>query len=96
MSPPITSAPATPSPSTGTSATRYLIREGAIRTDFFRQYHFAWFGILAEAPPSSDELIYAHSDRGFALISSKSPSVQRLYFQCDPATDPADWSDDRI
>ena len=53
------------------------------------------FGILAEAP-SSDELIYAHSDRGFALISPKSPSVQRLYFQCDPATDPADWSDDRI
>jgi len=76
--------------------TRFLIPEGAIRTDFFRQYPFAWFGILAEAPPSSDELIYAHSDRGFALISTRSPSVQRLYFQTDPATDPADWSDDRI
>ena len=76
--------------------TRFLIPEGTIRTDFFHQYPFAWFGILAEAPPSSDELIYAHSDRGFALISTRSPSVQRLYFQCDPATDPGDWSDDRI
>jgi p-hydroxybenzoate 3-monooxygenase len=76
--------------------TRFLMPEGSIRTDFFRQYPFAWFGILAEAPPSSDELIYAHSDRGFALISTRSPSVQRLYFQCDPATDPGDWPDDRI
>ena len=76
--------------------TRFLIPEGTIRTDFFRQYPFAWFGILAEAPPSSDELIYAHSDRGFALISTRSPNVQRLYFQTDPATDPGDWSDDRI
>jgi hypothetical protein len=59
------------------SFTRFLIPEGEIRTDFFRQYPFAWFGILAEAPPSSDELIYAHSDRGFAPISTRSPSVQR-------------------
>src|SRR5918993_257587 len=76
--------------------TRYLIPEGEVRRDFFRQYPFAWFGILAEAPPSSDELIYAYSDRGFALISTRSPSVQRLYFQCDPGTDPDDWSEDRI
>jgi p-hydroxybenzoate 3-monooxygenase len=76
--------------------TRYLIPEGTIRTDFFRQYPFAWFGILAEAPPSSDELIYAHSDRGFALVSTRSPTVQRLYFQCDPDTDPGSWSDDEI
>jgi p-hydroxybenzoate 3-monooxygenase len=76
--------------------TRFLIPEGTVRKDFFRQYPFAWFGILAEAPPSSDELIYAHSDRGFALISTRSPSVQRLYFQCDPETNPDDWSEDRI
>jgi p-hydroxybenzoate 3-monooxygenase len=76
--------------------TRFLIPDGTIRRDFFRQYPFAWFGILAEAPPSSDELIYAHSDRGFALISTRSPSVQRLYFQCDPETNPDDWSEDRI
>ena len=72
---------------------RYLIPE---RRDFFRQYPFAWFGILAQAPPSSDELIYAHSERGFVLVSTRSPSVQRLYFQCDPETNVDDWSDDRI
>ena len=72
---------------------RYLIEN---RNDFFRQYPFAWFGILAEAPPSSDELIYAHSERGFALISTRSPSVQRLYFQCDPETNVDDWSDGQI
>jgi p-hydroxybenzoate 3-monooxygenase len=76
--------------------TRFLIPEGEVRTDFFRQYPFAWFGILCEAPPSSDELIYAHSDRGFVLVSTRSPSVQRLYFQCDPETNVDDWPDDRI
>ena len=76
--------------------TRHLIPEGEVRTDFFRQYPFAWFGILAEAPPSSDELIYAHSERGFVLVSTRSPSVQRLYFQCDQETNVDDWSDDRI
>jgi p-hydroxybenzoate 3-monooxygenase len=76
--------------------TRFLIPQGEVRTDFFRQYPFAWFGVLAEAPPSSDELIYAHSDRGFALISTRSPSVQRLYFQCDPDTNPDDWSEEQI
>jgi p-hydroxybenzoate 3-monooxygenase len=78
------------------TSTRYLIPEGEVRTDFFRQYPFAWFGILAEAPPSSDELIYAHSERGFVLVSTRSPSVQRLYFQCDQETNTDDWSDDRI
>jgi p-hydroxybenzoate 3-monooxygenase len=78
------------------SYTRRQIPEGGVRTDFFRQYPFAWFGILAEAPPTSDGLVYARSDRGFALISTRSPSVQRLYFQCDPATDVAEWPDERI
>jgi p-hydroxybenzoate 3-monooxygenase len=76
--------------------TRFLIPEGEVRTDFFRQYPFAWFGILCQAPPSSDELIYAHSDRGFVLISTRSPSVQRLYFQCSPETTVEEWSDDKI
>ena len=76
--------------------TRSLMPLPEVRSDFFRQYPFAWFGILAEAPPSSDELIYAHSDRGFALISTRSPSVQRMYFQCDPETKPDDWSDAQI
>ena len=75
---------------------RFLIPQPEVRKDFFRQYPFAWFGILADAPPSSDELIYAHSERGFVLVSTRSPSVQRLYFQCDPETKTDEWSDDRI
>lgn len=66
------------------------------RTDYFHAYPHGWFGILTEAPPSSHELVYAHSERGFALISSRTPTVQRMYFQCDPAEDAADWSDERI
>jgi p-hydroxybenzoate 3-monooxygenase len=66
------------------------------RNDYFIQYPFAWFGILAEAPPSAPELIYAHSDRGFALISQRTESIQRMYFQCDPAEDAGGWSQDRI
>lgn len=66
------------------------------RQDFVRVYPFGWFGILAEAPPSSDELIYARHERGFALISMRSPGVQRMYFQCDPAEKIEDWSQDRI
>jgi p-hydroxybenzoate 3-monooxygenase len=54
----------------------------------FREYPFAWFGILCEAPPSNDVLIYSNSDNGFALISQRSDTVQRMYFQCDPDADP--------
>ncbi|WP_306191458.1 MULTISPECIES: 4-hydroxybenzoate 3-monooxygenase [unclassified Streptomyces] len=67
-----------------------------LRTDYFRAYPFGWFGILTEAPPSSDELIYARSERGFALVSSRTPTVQRLYFQCDPDEDAGSWSEQRI
>ncbi|MGI4799418.1 MAG: 4-hydroxybenzoate 3-monooxygenase [Janthinobacterium lividum] len=67
-----------------------------MRQEFTRIYPFGWFGILAEAPPSSDELIYARHDRGFALISTRSPTVQRMYFQCDPTETPDNWSEDRI
>jgi 4-hydroxybenzoate 3-monooxygenase len=68
----------------------------AERRQYFREYPFAWFGILVEAPMSAPELIYNHSPRGFALISQRTESLQRMYFQCDPADDVADWSDDRI
>ena len=74
---------------------RPAIPEGC-RRDFLRIYPFGWFGILAEAPPSAHELIYARHDDGFALISTRSPTVQRMYFQCDPAERVEDWSDDRI
>ncbi|WP_050464454.1 4-hydroxybenzoate 3-monooxygenase [Herbaspirillum autotrophicum] len=67
-----------------------------LRQDFQRIYPFGWFGILVESAPSSEELIYAQHERGFALVSTRSPSVQRLYFQCDPKDDVNNWSDDRI
>lgn len=63
---------------------------------FFHEYPFAWFGILCEAPPSHEVLIYSRSERGFALISQRSDSVQRMYFQTSPDTAVTDWSDDRI
>lgn len=69
---------------------------GGLRQDYTRIYPFGWFGILVEAPPSSDELIYVRHARGFALISTRSAGVQRMYFQCDPAENVDQWSDDRI
>lgn len=75
---------------------RKAVPEGSVRKDYARIYPGGWFGILAKAPPSSDELIYAHHERGFALVSTRSPSVQRLYFQCDPNDSVDNWSDDRI
>ena len=66
------------------------------RKDYERIYPFGWFGILVEAPPSAPELIYARHERGFALVSTRSPTVQRMYFQCDPKDKVDNWSDDRI
>jgi p-hydroxybenzoate 3-monooxygenase len=74
---------------------RSLIPE-AQRKRYFHEYPFAWFGVLAEAPRSSEELIYANSDHGFALISQRTETVQRMYFQCDPDEDVNNWSDERI
>ncbi|MFC4003836.1 4-hydroxybenzoate 3-monooxygenase [Prauserella oleivorans] len=61
-----------------------------------KEYPFAWFGILCQAPKSAPELIYNHSERGFALISQRTDTMQRMYFQCDPDEDVDAWSDDRI
>jgi p-hydroxybenzoate 3-monooxygenase len=61
-----------------------------------REWPFAWLGILAEAAPSSDELIYAHHERGFALQSMRSPEVTRLYLQCPPTDELDSWPDERI
>jgi p-hydroxybenzoate 3-monooxygenase len=65
-------------------------------TMYERIYPFAWLGILAQAPPSSKELIYANHELGFALLSMRSPEIQRLYIQCDPEEDIANWPDARI
>jgi p-hydroxybenzoate 3-monooxygenase len=67
-----------------------------VLTAFERQYPFAWLGILAAAPPSNDELIYAYHERGFALHSMRSPEVTRLYLQVRPEEDLAEWPDERI
>ena len=67
-----------------------------LRSEFTRVYPFGWFGILVEAPPSTDELIYAMHERGFALVSTRSPQIQRLYLQCDPNDEVKNWPDGRI
>jgi p-hydroxybenzoate 3-monooxygenase len=67
-----------------------------VRTEYTRTYPFGWFGILVQGPPSTEELIYTLHDRGFALVSTRSPEVQRLYFQCDPQDDVEVWPDERI
>jgi p-hydroxybenzoate 3-monooxygenase len=61
-----------------------------------REYPFGWLGILADVAPSTDELIYAYHDRGFAMHSLRSPTLSRLYLQVDPGDDIANWPDDRI
>jgi p-hydroxybenzoate 3-monooxygenase len=63
---------------------------------FSREYPYGWLGILAEVAPSNDELVYAHHERGFALLSLRSRHLSRLYLQCAPDEDLAGWSDDRI
>ena len=74
---------------------RNSIPEGVL-TAFERTYPFAWLGILAEAPPSSDELVYSYHDRGFALLSMRTQQLSRLYFQCAPDQDIENWPDERI
>jgi len=65
-------------------------------TIYEREYPFGWLGILAEAPPSSEELIYAYHERGFALLSMRSPQLSRLYIQCAPDEDIQQWPDEKI
>jgi p-hydroxybenzoate 3-monooxygenase len=66
------------------------------RTEFQKVYPFGWLGILTNAPRSWEEIIYANQGDGFALLSTRSPEVQRLYIQCDPGDDIGNWSDARI
>jgi p-hydroxybenzoate 3-monooxygenase len=74
---------------------RASIPDGVL-TAFEREYPFAWLGVLAAAPPSTEELIYAYHERGFALHSMRSPTITRLYLQVRPDEDLADWPDERI
>ena len=68
----------------------------SVRREYQKVYPFGWLGILTHAPVSWPELIYANQGDGFALLSTRSPEIQRMYVQCDPTDDIAAWSDDRI
>jgi p-hydroxybenzoate 3-monooxygenase len=61
-----------------------------------RVYPFGWLGILAEAPAPTNEITWGCHEEGFAMLSIRSPSVTRLYLQCEPDENPDNWSDDRI
>ena len=74
---------------------RTSIPDGELRV-YDHEYPFAWLGILAAVAPSTDELIYAHHERGFALHSLRSPEISRLYLQVEPDEDIERWPDDRI
>jgi p-hydroxybenzoate 3-monooxygenase len=74
---------------------RASIPDGVL-SSFTRDYPFGWLGILAEVAPSNDELVYCHTERGFALLSLRSPELSRLYLQCAPDENLDEWPDDRI
>jgi p-hydroxybenzoate 3-monooxygenase len=74
---------------------RQAIPAGVLST-FEREYPFGWLGILAEVEPSMDELVYAHHERGFALLSLRSPALSRYYLQVAHDEDVAGWSDERV
>ena len=74
---------------------RASIPDGVLRSTS-REYPFGWLGILADVPPSSDELVYSNHERGFALLSLRSPTISRLYLQVAHDEDIALWPDDRI
>ena len=74
---------------------RPSIPAGVLR-EFSREYPFGWLGILAAVPPSNEELVYSHHERGFALLSLRSLELSRLYIQCRPDEDLAEWPDERI
>jgi p-hydroxybenzoate 3-monooxygenase len=67
-----------------------------VLTEYEREYPFGWLGILAEAVPSAEELVYCYHDHGFALLSMRTPQIGRLYLQCKPDEDLALWSDERV
>ena len=61
-----------------------------------RAFPFAWLGILARVAPASHELIYTYHERGFSLLSMRSPEVSRLYLQCGVDEEVENWPDERI
>jgi p-hydroxybenzoate 3-monooxygenase len=74
---------------------RESVPAGALR-EFTREYPYGWLGILADVEPSIDELVYAHTEQGFALLSLRSPTRSRYYLQVDHDEDVDRWPDDRV
>ena len=74
---------------------RESVRADGLR-EFTREYPYGWLGILADVAPSIDELVYAHTEQGFALLSLRSPTRSRYYLQVDHDEDVDRWPDDRI
>ena len=74
---------------------RQSVPAGVLRT-FERDYPYGWLGILAQVAPASEELIYAHHEHGFALLSMRSPELSRLYVQCRPDEPLDGWPDERV
>lgn len=74
---------------------RQSLPAGVLR-EFSREYPFGWLGILAPVRPSIDELVYSHTDRGFALLSLRSETLSRYYLQCAPDENLDEWPDERI
>jgi p-hydroxybenzoate 3-monooxygenase len=68
----------------------------AVLRTYERLYPFGWLGILSETPPVDSELIYCHSERGFALCSMRHSGLSRYYVQCDLGDGVDDWPDDRF
>jgi p-hydroxybenzoate 3-monooxygenase len=69
---------------------------GHVLSTFEREYPYGWLGILAEVAPSMDELVYTHTERGFALLSLRSPTLSRYYLQVSHDEDVDEWPDDRV
>ena len=65
-----------------------------VRREYEKVYPYGWLGILSETPPVNHELIYATSDRGFALCSMRNANLSRYYIQCPVTDDVAAWSDE--
>lgn len=65
-----------------------------VRTEYEKIYPFGWLGVLSETPPVHDELIYATSERGFALCSMRNENLSRYYIQCSMSDSPDDWTDE--
>ncbi len=69
---------------------------GGVLKEYSHEYAFGWVGILADVPPSTEDLIYAFHPNGFALHSLRSPTCSRLYVQSDPDDSLENWPDERI